>query len=345
MSKGFSSVFISLLVSLSLWAQNPQVAITLTPGDTMVASASYTLAGSVDPISATLTMGGTAITVDGNGDFSHAVTLHSGLNTFLLRASADGYDDGVVKRDVYLDNVAPILRFTSPEGGAKVNTDDVKIYGRVDDAIDDNPILQRDIDGTWTDVPLDAGRFVDEISGLNDGNNTFSYKVIDAAGNEDSSYTITIDRNIVPPHIDLTVPVAVARNGTFDLSMSFTPPEHISSVTLIVDGGLVYEASDGTALVDETYTHGGSGQEIAVVATARDAYGNETIERRTIAVGDHHYIHGRVLVDGDSAPLSNIAVNITTPLASYPLVTDAQGQYRAYVQGLPATVTISDNHI
>ncbi|CAM2064509.1 Ig-like domain-containing protein [Sulfidibacter corallicola] len=327
-----------LLLLGSAWAAFAQETITIALDDTprFRAAATATLSGTVTPVDASLSLDGAALALDGNGRFSHDVTLTEGLNTFFLIATVDGLPEARLKRDLFRDTVAPVLAISEPLPDLRTNRTSLHIIGEAGDALSKPVSLTRD----GQPVTVLGGRFYDRDVPLQPGANTFHYTLTDAAGNT-AERSLTVHHKTEPPTIDLTAPGSVDARGSFDIAVSFEPASEIVSVRVYLNADLVREASDGSAL-QQTFQDDGSRVGHQLRIEVRDVYGNQAQLERDLPVAHPNFVHGLVLDSETSHPLAGVTVQLASPAAATTAVTDAAGRYVAYLAGSPITARVTD---
>ncbi|CAM2070249.1 Ig-like domain-containing protein [Sulfidibacter corallicola] len=327
-----------LLLIGPAWGAFAQETITIALDDTarFRAAATATLSGTVTPTDASLSIDGTILALDGNGRFSHDVTLTEGLNTFFFTATKDGLPEARLKRDLFRDTVAPVLAISEPLPDLRTNRTSLHIIGEAGDALSKPVTLTRD----GQPVAVVGHRFYDRDVPLQSGANTFQYTLTDAAGNT-AEQSLTVHHKIEPPTIDLTAPGSVDARSNFDIAVSFEPAAEIASVRVYLNADLVLEASDGSAL-QQTFQDDGSRASHQLRLEVRDVYGNEAQLERDLPVAHPNFVHGLVLDSETSHPLTGVTVQLESPAASTTAVTDDAGRYVAYLAGSPITARVTD---
>lgn len=105
-----------------------------------------------------------------------------------------------------IDNTAPVVKITSPEGTASVRGDAVRVEGEIHDT---SPVT---VTAEGRPVPLDGSRF-EFTKMLVEGENSALLKVTDAAGHT-TEHTVTIRRDTEPPVVQLASLPAKVATGT-----------------------------------------------------------------------------------------------------------------------------------
>lgn len=331
----FVGCLLSLFALLSPLSAQNTLNLTLQPFDRIQTTASVTLVGSVAPADALLLLDGNPVALDGSGAFSHNLTLLEGMNTLLFRVAHADHGARTFKHTLVFDQTAPTLVIDSPGLPHYTNQTALTVIGRVGDNINDPLTLTRD----GKPVPLQQFQFFDQNLALSDGLNQVTYQLSDSSGNT-TNLTIDIYHRATPPAVTLTLPERTAAFGSFTLAVTPTLAEDLVSQTLTLDGTPVFSAQDG-APFSQSFSHSGDRDAFQVRYSARDRYGNNLEENRTITVDFPVYVYGQVLDDTTSYPLPGIAVQLSAPAGGGSVVTDSAGRFEAYLTGTPIDLTIN----
>jgi RHS repeat-associated protein len=271
----------------------PAMSIT-SPVDGMITSASSVqvsgTASDASPV--TVTINGSAVTVDASGSFTGTVTLTEGLNTITIIARDAAGNQTTVTRKVTKDSIPPTMIVTTPKDSTITNQTSITLSGTVTDV----SAATLMVNGSPVQVGTN-GAFSSQLA-LVEGLNTITVVATDATGNK-TTVTRKVRRDTQSPIVSLASPIDSVLTNQLRVTVSGTVLDSTAvMVNVKVGSGTSFQlqvGTDGTfagevSLVEGTNT-------ITVVAT--DAAGNIT----TIS---------RLAIRDTQSPI----VNLTSPIDS-----------------------------
>ncbi len=140
--------------------------------------------------------------VPAGADGSHTVEVTA--------RAAKGGKKAAVEVAWTIDNTAPVITITSPDGATSLHGEAVRIEGTVTDT---SPVT---VIAEGRPVQLDGSRF-EFTKMLSEGENQSVVKVTDAAGHT-TEHTVTILRDTAPPVVQLSVLPATVASATFKVT-------------------------------------------------------------------------------------------------------------------------------
>lgn len=196
-------------------------------------TASITVSGTVTPAGSSVSVNGTAVTVDANGNWTSGVALtQQGLNNILVSAS-NSSSTSTVSAYITLDSVVPVVTAaTMPPTGSTTSTPVQTITGVVSDTTATSVTVSV-ANGTQTvtqTVPVNDGVFTTAII-LGSGSNTITVTTTDAGGSSSTSSS-TVSYNPLAPAVTVTTPGG-AVSGSANYTVTGTTPENS---TVVVNG-------------------------------------------------------------------------------------------------------------
>ncbi|CAM2064203.1 DUF2235 domain-containing protein [Sulfidibacter corallicola] len=301
------------------------------------AEAEATISGTVTPVDATLSLNGTALTLDHDGRFSLPVTLFEGRNTFDLTATAPDQEPVRQQLVLFRDTQPPNISISAPLPETYTNAPTITVSGRAIDLLAESLALTRD----GTPVPHQHGVFIDRDLPLTPGTQSFTYVAIDEAGNA-ISHTLAVHHKTIPPDASLSLPDAVAARGSFSVALAFDPADQVVGWDLYLDEALVHQGQDDTAFSAD-FEDDGSRESHLIRLTVRDRFGNRAQFEGTLAVAHPQYVFGTVLDDATSYPVPDLPVQLMTGSggSSVTVTTDALGRFQAFLSGSPILARVN----
>ncbi|HEY40240.1 MAG TPA: PKD domain-containing protein [Dehalococcoidia bacterium] len=268
--------------TLTVLADKVAPVVTLaSPTEGLVLSdTALTVSGNVDDTDATATVivnGGTpaALTLDGSGDFSQAVTLSVGSNTVLVRAvDASGNTGTSGTRTVVVDPNKPDITITSPTEGTLTNNATLSVTGTITGAETASLILN----GSSQTVTPTSGSFTAEVI-LAEGTNIIVVTAYATDHEGEADYLGTsgvrkVKLDTTAPVVDIDSPVSgsvvnkagVAVSGTVDdpavtsvnVTLNSGTPQAVSVIAGNFSIVVTLEAGENTIEVAATDTAGNS---------------------------------------------------------------------------------------
>ncbi|MBI3132603.1 MAG: Ig-like domain-containing protein [Acidobacteria bacterium] len=229
------------------------------------------LQGTVNDPTASLTLDGIAVPLDGNGAFSVEVALAEGANTFHFAALDPTGNPGALDAATIRDTVAPVITLDTPANGLMTNQGTLLVQGRVDDAS-----ARFTFNGNGVTLDAQGGFSATWALPLN-GINNLTLQATDAAGNS-GSLGIAVLRDAVPPKVTLTAPAEgfSTRAATIQVEGQVDKPNvqvSVNGVGAILDANGYFVAT--LAPSEGSYP---------IQATAVDVAGNSGSATRTILV-------------------------------------------------------------
>ncbi len=297
--------------------------------------ANVNVTGSVAPVTAAVSVGGVAVTVDGSGLFEHAVVLASGDNTIEVAAADEAGNSTSQTVTVALDQTPPVLSVATPVDGLVTADASVTVSGSVDD-----PQAEITINGVAVDNNAGSFALVIPLPGSS-GPVEISVLAVDDVGNSDE-IRIAVVRDITPPVIQILNPIdgALLTNDVVNVFGSVDDP----TATVLVNGQPASIVANRFELTGLQLAEG----ENTVTATAVDSLGNEadaasaTVVVDTVAPAAPGLTDPPEFVSADRVTLSGVSealATITVTGGLIPAVVVATGDGDFTVQVLLRTNT------
>jgi RHS repeat-associated protein len=249
----------------------PNLSVT-APVDGMITSAaSVQVSGTVtDASPVTVTINGTAITVDPSGAFNGTAALAEGSNIITIIATDAAGNQTTVTRTVTRDSILPTLTVTTPADSTITNQANIVVSGTLTDA----STTTLTVNGSPVTVGT-GGAFTTQVV-LAEGINTLTVIAKDTANNQ-STVTRMVIRDTQAPILTIQTPTEgqITNQQTINVSGMVTDA---SSTILTVNGSLVQIGANDVFSTQVVLTEGSN--TITIMAT--DAAGNKTTIIRTV---------------------------------------------------------------
>ncbi|TAK03378.1 MAG: hypothetical protein EPO39_12285, partial [Candidatus Manganitrophaceae bacterium] len=297
----------------------PAVTITFPADQAALNQKRVTVSGTIDDPSATITVNGVAAEIS-SGLYSVAgISLSPGRNDLVIRAIDAVGNETTQTRTVYLDDLPPAIRISSPAAGF-VTTATVTVTGTVDDpsaAVTVNGVSATISNGIFTAAGVPAP----------EGPLTLLARAEDPAGNVGTDQAqVTVDQT--PPLLTVTAPSETAAGSNVLLHAEASDPNGIGHVTFSVDGAPV--ASIDQAPFETAYTIPPSapvGRVVSILAQTQDRAGLAISKTAGILINapsaNPGFVEGKVIDDAVGLPLAGAQVT----LEGTTQVTGADGKY------------------
>jgi hypothetical protein len=232
----------------NLTYQQPPLSLLVTAPTNGATFTTPTIAlqGTVSDPSASVTMNGNTLTVDGAGAFTGTTTLQVGSNALVFLATASGGRSATETRSVTYTPptpvVGPTVTILSPAEGLLTNAPTVTVTGTVSDPTASLTVFGLTTavksDGTWTQVIAPP-----------EGQIAISATATNAAGQGQDTRHIVVDRT--PPVITLTKPVpALTLLAVLPIEGNVDDPTALLTLenqSLSLDASGIFTASYGLA--------------------------------------------------------------------------------------------------
>jgi len=179
-------------VTVTLDTVAPPLTLT-SPAQSLTNHSAVVVAGTTEA-GATVTVDGTAVSVNGSGGFTTILTLTDGLHTIVVVATDAAGNQATVSARVTVDTTPPALTVTSPIAGASVSSPEILVSGT---AVPGSTVV---VNGYAVAV-TSGGTFSIELP-LSPGANTILVTETDQAGN--------VASRTIPVSYDNPVPAAQA---------------------------------------------------------------------------------------------------------------------------------------
>ena len=201
--------------------------LTLNAISSVSKASLVTISGKVTTGSS-VTVNGTAASVDSNGNWALSVLLtQQGLNNLIIVAS-NGGNSSSISAYISLDTTAPLVAISSlPLSGSITSSPIQTISGSVSDISATTVTIS--VNGLPQTVPVNDGLFSSAIV-LGIGSNSITVTVTDAAGNTSTSSPNLITYNPLAPTITVATPSG-AVSGSANYTISGSAPLN-STVTV-----------------------------------------------------------------------------------------------------------------
>lgn len=222
--------------------------------------------------------------IDESGAFALDVDLIEGENTLNTKTYVDGelakIDEEIT---VILDTQAPELEITNPKDGDQFNRETINVEGTVHDENFD----YLEINGK--EVAVEDGSFSERIM-LDEGENVITVTAHDLAGNV-TTEEVTVTADFTAPVIENLTPqedIYLGYGETFTVEFDSEPGLEATFSVLMPLTNMstssennfeMEEVSEGHYVGTYTLTEVAAAEGAVVEVRAKDAYGNEVVER------------------------------------------------------------------
>jgi RHS repeat-associated protein len=249
----------------------PAMSIT-SPAEGMITSAaSVQVSGTAtDASPMSVTINGSAVTVDASGNFSGTVTLIEGLNTITIVATDAAGNKTTMTRKVTKDSIPPALVVTTPTDNTITNQTSITLSGTVTDA----SATTLTVNGSTVQVGTN-GAFSTSVV-LAEGVNTITVVSTDAAGNK-TTVTRKVRKDTQSPIVNLTSPIDSLLTNQLNVTVSGTVRDS-TAVTLTINGTSVPVGAGGAFSYNLAIIEGLN----TITLVAIDAAGNQTTITRRV---------------------------------------------------------------
>jgi Chitobiase/beta-hexosaminidase C-terminal domain/Glucodextranase, domain B/IPT/TIG domain/Divergent InlB B-repeat domain len=171
-----------------------------------------------------LTVNGAAVSLDGNGHFSHAQTLVAGPNTITTVATDNAGNQNSDVRHVSLDQTAPTLTVSAPADNSKTSSTFVAVTGSVNE--------NSTVTVNGTPAAMNGQNFSSSVN-LASGINTITIIATDLATNTNTAIrTVTSDTGA--PSLAVTNPPQDITTSQNSIIISGTVSDALTAVTVVV---------------------------------------------------------------------------------------------------------------
>ncbi len=205
--------------------------------------------------------------VDAGGAFTAMVTLIPGANRITATATDAVGNQANASVEVFRDATPPVVTITQPIDGAVLGAETVRVRGTVDDraatlTVDDQPVAIA-ANGTFT-----------VVLPVPEGETTIVAVATDAVGNEGRA-EVTVTRDAAAPTLEIVSPEDGLRTNAASVEVRGTIDDPEATVTV---AGVAAVVADGGFTATVPLDEGDN----AIIATARDAVGNEVTAQITV---------------------------------------------------------------
>lgn len=316
-----------LVVTLDTIA--PQLAITAPLTGTIGNQRIVTVTGTTDDSSATLTLNGQPVTLNG-ATFSHPVELQLGSNTLTLSAVDLAGNHSSATVQVEFDDIPPVITVTTPPDGLLTNAAQVTISGEISESR-----CTVELGGTALTV---SGENFSGVVDLQDGENSLTLTASDRAGNRGSALLI-VRSDRTPPTLAIIAPVTAVAGETLRLRITANDS---SGLTLVetsaanrpfaalaapaapaapLEQSLVYTLSPDLAPATN----------VVLALRGLDGAGNSAIVTTTVTISagpsGPGYLQGEVYDDHSGLRLSGVTVRVMSAGTNREVVSAEDGGY------------------
>ncbi len=194
-------------ISVTLDTVAPAVSIVSPPAGLVTTLTEFDVTGTVDDLTATVTVNGTAAVLDpGTGDFLAAsVPLSEGTNTIRARATDPAGNLGTAEVTVTRDTTPPTLAISYPADGFIASQPALTVTGTTDATA-----FEVTVNGEAVEVS--NGSFSRALV-LDEGANVITARAVDAVGNE-RTRTVSGVLDTIPPAAPVLDPLPELTNNT-----------------------------------------------------------------------------------------------------------------------------------
>jgi len=227
---------------------------------------------------ATVSVNGSAVTLDAGGHFSYALTLAAGANTVTVVATDNAGNQSTDTRTITLDQTAPALTVAAPADNSAVKSTAIALSGTVDET---STVSFSVNGGPAQNAALDGQSFTATANLAANQVNTINITATDLAGNTTTvKRTVTSDQTA--PSLALTNPAqdTSTTQNSYTISGTIADTLGAASVTVSV-GGYSYSPAVSNGSFSQTVTFP-SAQTYTVTATGTDQAGNQAVVTRNI---------------------------------------------------------------
>jgi hypothetical protein len=318
----------------------PTLAVTVPADNSTTTNATSNVTGSVSAAGnigiRSLTVNGSAVTVNADGTFSHAVTLSNGANTITVKATDNADLTTTVIRTVTLDPGAPVLAITTPADNSKTSMTYTTISGTVGSAtttvsvtVNGGPSQSASVTDTAFSITVN----------LSPGSNAIVITATSLLG-KTASASRTVFSDSQAPSLAITDPSQDITTSENNHTIRGTVADALSSVTLTIEVDSVPLANSPAAVngvFEQRITY--SGQKTHTVKVkAVDEVGNEVSVQRNIIYSLPDLNGDGIVNIADAVLLMQIAVGFIYPTSDQL----AKGDVAPLINGRPSPDGIID---
>ncbi|KAF0219270.1 MAG: polymorphic outer membrane [Geobacteraceae bacterium] len=222
----------------------------------------------------TLTINGTAVSINPDGTFSHALSLNAGANVITTVTTDLAGNWTSDKRTVTLDLTPPTLVIIIPADNSVTNKSSMEVTGTVGEAA---TVEVKVNDGAAQLSSVTGGDFT-VTANLIPGINTIDISATDSVGNK-STQKLTVTLDTTAPELTVSAPLdgTATKNPTLNIAGKVTDD---SDVSFTINDSPVPLKADGT------FSHAlslNSGANV-ITTVATDLAGNRTSDKRTVTL-------------------------------------------------------------
>ncbi len=245
----------------------PSLSVTAPVDGAITNHATLAVTGTAETGSA-LTVNGTSVAVDAQGNYSASVALSEGSNTITVEAKDTAGNKTTLTRTVTKDTNSPQISITSPTDNLITTQSAVTVSGSTK--------IGSTVAINGTAVSVDAQGNFSTVVNLNEGSNAITISVTDTAGNT-VSVSRTVTKDTTAPALTLTAPSDNTITNQTQISVTGATE---AGITLKVNASVVTVKSDGNFEAAVTLSEGKN----ALTAEASDGAGNTTTLTRTVTL-------------------------------------------------------------
>jgi len=223
-----------------------------------------------------VTINGTPIPVNGDGTFSHVLTLVDGPNVIKTIAADIAGNISTDTRTITLDRTAPVVTITSPHDNSITNILETTVTGNIDTAAEVTIKIN-------TSEPVSA-----TMEGLNFslpttlvyGQNTIEVTATDKAGNTGTAKRTVIYDNLSPALAVINPSQDIATNKS-DLLLKGTVSDLTNIMVTVTYNGMVSNPTVTLGTFEQPLNFVEE-KTYAIIVTAKDEAGNTSMVQRNI---------------------------------------------------------------
>ena len=327
----------------------PVLTLSTLASNSFTNNATLNVAGTVTDSAgiASLTINGSAVTVNSNGSFSYAVTLITGANTITTIATDLAGNKTTDTRTITLNQTVPALSITQPADNSATSTASLQITGSVTDAI--FTVVTVTVNNGQPATATMNGTNFSATANLISGLNSIVVTATDLAGNVTS-----INRSVT---FDPTSPSLAVTSPSQDITTTLTSITISGTVTDAFSGATISITAGGQTYTPAVALNGGFSQTIslpsltppstdqtnAIIVTATNQAGKTATVQRNIITTATPYPAGDINGDGkvdvtDALLALQIAVGLKNATPDELL----EGDVAPLVNGVPAPNGVID---
>lgn len=270
---------------------SPQISVT-SPADNFITTQSAVTVSGFTKIGSTVTINGTVVSTDAQGNFTMTVPLNEGSNTIIINVTDTAGNAVSLTRAVTKDTTAPALTLTAPSDNTITNQAQIAVTGTTETGI--TLIVNTNAVTVKSD-----GSFETTVT-LSEGKNTITAESSDAAGNA-TTLTRAVTLDTKPPTVTLKINSGSVYTDKNQVTVTLTASDNDSGTgvkDVIVSEDADFKNAEWVSFAQEvTMSLSSPFDKKTLYVKVRDAAGNESAKTSS-SIEYVSYVSASVDVNG-----------------------------------------------